>query len=389
MGTSIESKLNIRIPDLNLECTTRPTRRQEKNSYQSQEFVVTAELMKPLTFGEPVKANYVELLIVNLRSYNGRAVEQSSKQWGGELRFSWQEWKFTVHSLSNSDDLIEALNIEGGYAVTHVGRLEREDNGVFSSDSIGRVLTMILKFLSFLSGRHVSTCFASARDSESNRLWEQWEISSQITPWRKLYTWLPSKVPNLDGLIDQFSRCHADEKWSEVLDTAVGWYIQSQNSDDAPTSILFAHLAIELLAWIEFVEINRVISESSFRKIEAAERIRLLLSHSQIPTNVPTTMVNIEKYRKSRGNEREIWDGPKVVAEYRNQFAHPNLRQKLKSFPVKAHEEVRQLAIWYVELCLLRLLKYDSYYFSRAQSVSAYEVKLPPWVKSAAHVEQK
>ena len=64
-------------------------------------------------------------------------------------------WSITIEATDKTDSLVKSLQREGGYVITHMGRIEREDGETFSSEQLKNVLSCMRQFLSFALGRWI------------------------------------------------------------------------------------------------------------------------------------------------------------------------------------------------------------------------------------------
>ena len=119
-------------------------------------------------------------------------------------------------------------------------------------------------------------------------------------------------------------------------------------------------------------ESGRLHSADDFDKISAAGRIRALLASLQIPLTLPDELDKIPKVPYG-----EAYDGPGFIAWVRNSIVHATSknRRRVSALSSTHLHECGQLAIEYLELALLRLVRYEGHYWSR----SAEENRVVPW----------
>jgi hypothetical protein len=67
-----------------------------------------------------------------------------------ELR--WDGWRVRLSAVEQSTDIFKSLDETGGYAFTHVGRLDRPDGSRFSAQDAEGVLDALGRFLGFARG---------------------------------------------------------------------------------------------------------------------------------------------------------------------------------------------------------------------------------------------
>jgi hypothetical protein len=92
----------------------------------------------------------------------------------GRVTLKADSWKITIAATEHTDKLIESLKSKGGYAITHMGQVEREDGSAFSSEMLSRLLSALHQFLSFAFGRWAGVALAIGVDAQGNRCHEEW-----------------------------------------------------------------------------------------------------------------------------------------------------------------------------------------------------------------------
>ena len=58
-------------------------------------------------------------------------------------------WEVTIAATETTDNISKALSAQGGYALTHMGQIAREDRSTFNSEQLGRPADLLALF-SFL-----------------------------------------------------------------------------------------------------------------------------------------------------------------------------------------------------------------------------------------------
>ena len=73
----------------------------------------------------------------------------------------------------------------------------------------------------------------------------------------------------------------------------------------------------------------------------------------------------------------QIEDGPDAIVQVRNAIIHTQERKIkfLEQISAEVNNEIRNLAIWYIEMILLRMLKYKGKYNNRCSSINTVEAK--------------
>jgi hypothetical protein len=124
---------------------------------------------------------------------------------------------------------------------------------------------------------------------------------------------------------------------------------------------MLGQTVFELLSWFLLVEEDRMLSADGYHKLQAADSLRLLLYRSDIPPDLPSTLVHLQEIARARN----LVDGPQVLTEFRNAVVHPDRKNldRLRAFPPDARREARSLGLRYLELILLHLFGYDGFFF--------------------------
>jgi hypothetical protein len=122
---------------------------------------------------------------------------------------------------------------------------------------------------------------------------------------------------------------------------------------------------LELLAW-SVLQQHGWLSPRATGSLKAPDRAQLLLKWAGIPTDLPTTMPALAQRRRTLG--QPMMQAVELPIYARNKVLHPPDKIGSVEWP-SGHElvEAWQLATWYLELGILRLLEYRGNYRSRLQ----------------------
>jgi hypothetical protein len=274
-------------------------------------------------------------------------------------------WKITIDSTPFTDSNVELLGKLGGYAITHVGKVEREDASSFLLDDGKELITHLMYFLSFARGSWVSPILSIGNDANGTEVWEEWGIR-KTGPWSKARSCFDKlHVEMLPPLYTGFCSQVSDPTWATQLPRAVYWYVES-NAHPGGTdgALILSQVALESLSWNFLVNDKKNLTPKRFDHLSAAERFRLLISQCGIPLEVPGSLVNLSSIAKA--NTR--LDGANAIARIRNNLVHPLLVNPLKEgVPPDTTQicETLTLALWYIELVILRLCGFSGSYSSR------------------------
>jgi hypothetical protein len=115
-------------------------------------------------------------------------------------------------------------------------------------------------------------------------------------------------------------------------------------------SIILTQAGLEVLGWHRLVEGKPGLSGNGYEKLEATDKLRLLLMVCGIPPEIPASLPKLTALPKSPGNQEK--DGPQVLTEVRNALVHSNPTKRQKGFDAIVHD-VWALGLWYSELVIL------------------------------------
>ena len=352
---------------------------------------VLGNVRKPIVKGSGQELTYIKFHLTNFENFNGssRAVieDESGARIGDRGIFEAEGWKVTVDPYKTSEQInsktssINILKSQGGYAVTHVGKLERLDGATFTANEprTRSFLEALSYFLSFVRGIRIEPLLLIGYDASDQRIWEEWALSNS-DPWRKdLVTWAWGlRAEDIASAFRGFLNWW--KSWGESAKIVIHWYISSNAQTGAiEGSIVFEQAAFELISRILIVENKSILSPEGFERLPAADRLKLLLSQCRIPLEVPNSLTNLSNFSKAENYN----DGAQILTEIRNFIAHsgnPKKRQKFLMQPESARFEAYMLGLWYLELILLSLFDYQAPYYNRLRRGNIGDVERGPWL---------
>ncbi len=123
-----------------------------------------------------------------------------------------------------------------------------------------------------------------------------------------------------------------------------------------------------------------MVSPAAFktRGLNAANKLRLLISSLNIPKEIPSSLSALH------GKRGKKWDdGIDAITCIRNSFVHPNEQSASHNHP---YYEAYNLSLWYLELVLLRLCGHKGKYSNRlAGNKYIGTVESVPWAQNDAN----
>jgi hypothetical protein len=292
------------------------------------------------------------------------------------------DWQITIAATDKTDDLVEALKDKGGYVITHMGKIEREDGSTFSSEQLADLLCCLHFFLSAALGRWAGVALPVGLNQNGDKVFEQWGTPRvAANQWHGSRSWFDE---HHGGLLSEvfpgfFARWN-EEAWAKPLRTTLYWYLAANDRGTGigvDAGLILAQTALECLAWTYCVEDRKMVSRTAFlpRGLSASDKLRMLGSTLQIPMQIPpeTTALHA-RY----GAE---WDIPDAITNIRNQLVHPSKKDTL---PEGSYYEAWKLAMWLLDLVLLHLCSHTGKYANRLPSGRWVGVVSDvPWVNKA------
>lgn len=377
-----ESALFSILDSVNLEISDFPKVEGHVNNINcgSQGYFIQGYIDKLLSSEVAGSLNHIICHVVNFPNCIGtqRAVLREEDKLSTVQRHSLEAdvWKLTLDGLPTTAENIKTLKTEGGFAITHVAKLERIDGCCFSSTDAESFIDQCSHYLSFARGYRIGIVLFAGYDVNAEKNWMSWQAST-CQPWDGTSSWLPLHTGEalenaFPGFIDLFN------KWGDVLPIVINSYLESNaNGRFLEHSIVLSQIALEMLSWTHLVKMKRTLSESGYERLWASDKFRLLLDSLGIPLLIPTERLPFRETDEQRCNITLLpdlvalassmqWaDGPHALTDLRNAIVHPKKIQKVTDASFDALFQGRYLGLWYVELVILALSQYEGCYSNR------------------------
>lgn len=343
----------------------------------------SGDVWEPLRKGSQQNLSAVLLHLPNFCDTLGVGIKRPDLglSWLGRFNLVSDDWKITLDKAENYQSVFLALKTLGGFALTHIVKIERPGGQQFDIQEIESLKEALFYFLSFARGFWIEPTLEVGFDGNGKKVWESWS-RPRTDSWRNVGSWFDRQQPNrLTELWRGFLAKLNDPVWGEPLRRAIRWYIAANlKSGDLEGAIVLAQTGHELLSWTRFVSEKGLTSEG-FDKLPASDRLRLLLVEARIPLVVPSLLSSLAP----RCQTEKLIDGPHAITFLRNKLVHPtptNL-QRLASFNYNELQDAYLLSLWYLELLLLYVLGYQGEYGNRLIYLRATgQVEPVPWITS-------
>lgn len=295
-----------------------------------------------------------------------------------ELR--WDGWRIRLSAVEQSTEIFKSLGETGGYAFTHVGRMDRVDGATFSADDAEGVLDALGRFLGFARGAAASLAIRWGVDVLGAVVWERWG-SPVVDPWKGRDNWFDEHHGSLlSELFPAFANAHADSERWEALSLALHWYRSSNTRAGGMEGALILGLtSLELLGALVVVDKTSTRTALQYDGLSAVKKLRTLLEVLQVEPAFPPRSQSLAGFARQQGWQ----DAAKALVELRHGYVHANRdrRRVVLSASNLATFEAWQLSLWYQELALLLLLDHRGEYRNRMSAEWLGQVETVPWHK--------
>jgi hypothetical protein len=308
--------------------------------------------------------------IPNFPDFIAHAVIHHLPNGGGrredEIRLPFLDWIVTIRKTSDIAEREERLGDEGGFGITAVGVMEKQDGRSFRWADAEPLMEPLRVFLSFVCGRWTGPMLPAGIGATGEIVWFRWSVPLAAQGF-SVFTWFDThRGMTLSDIFPAFvTKCN-DPLWKETISCAIYWFVRA-NSAAAGTdgSLILSQAALEILSWTCLVKSSGM-SKSKFKGLPAAESIRQLLVAMGIPATIPSSLSLLQGVSA---------DGPGAIAAVRNNLVHPE-----KDATVLPATEAWTLAQRYIELVLLRLCGFNGEHANRTVSPRwVGQVERVPW----------
>jgi len=330
--------------------------------------------------GDPTGLHQIRVELLNFDAPIGTSVVRNPDGTNGAYlgRHVWtdDEWRLIVDARPNLDGLLREAGGHAGHAFTHTVSITRLDEQPFSLVDAQPTIDALFYFTSFISARLVGIALATGLDDLGRAKCVQWSTTITEAFGTRL-SWYPEFSPALlEPLWPRFKERISDPAWHEALVPALRLYIEAQ-SRLIESGLAMSATAIETLTWSVLVNAESYLTEDAYERISFADRLRLLLRWAEIPVGYdPAGEPSLERL----GREYNL-DALEMLAWVRNRVVHPDKKKVLNS---ALKLEAWQLALWFVELVILRICGYEGDYGSRRKRPRhAGDTAPVPWIERA------
>ncbi|MFD5094473.1 hypothetical protein ACFWMR_27985 [Amycolatopsis thailandensis] len=321
---------------------------------------------------------YATFILANLPAMQfGARLCHETAWYPGRTVLTGAGWKVALDYPWNHQEIEKDLRDNGGHAVTHTGRVEREDGSDFSAGSLQNVLHVLRYVLSLACGRWTSPILSVAYNNATEPTWSEW-APPLVSPWRTSFGLVDGHHPEqLQELFERTAVAWADPLKQEVVRRAIYYLIDANDPHPLELAVSSAQSGLELLAWSELVEDHQIHTAKTYKSLKAHESMRELLTLHSISPMFPPELTELSSVA-SKLTDLSVGDGPEVLTRMRNGVMHPN-RTKPK-FSTDEWYDAWCLARHYLQLSILGYLGYQGTHRDPAVKVHfTGQIENVPW----------
>lgn len=299
--------------------------------------------------------------VVNLPFFPGR-MHPDRGIWGRQV-VETAGWTVVLDPVSASEKFWRAIELDGGYRITHIGLLRRQDESRFEFEAALEWLKGVRSFLSFARGARVDLVLPRGLAKNGSSVVELWSASTCADAWRKrgeLNAWALAELTTdpleevLPGFLSELERDP-----SEIL-LALELYLQAQLATSTESAILAAFNGLELCA-------HRILEDPP-------EHAKPLLGDLLRTLDVPR-----DKLVLVSGLDNHV-----AIVEARNALVHSERRRSSERGRIwqqivreESLERLSRATLWYLDLAMLMMCGHCGAYRNRLTG----RPDLVPWAE--------
>lgn len=359
-----EHKLGLILPEQSTYLPMNPIHTPLFSPYEIK--AVVDQEPNPLISEE---ISEIQFYLINFpKDYGNTAVRHENSVAFDRMHLQIDDgWIIDVDSRPDLNSVWQQVAAQRSFTFTHVGRIKRQEGEAFDSKGAAIKLNSLFWFLSFLSGSPVGVgpVFAFTEEKNPLVLFKRPTIAYSA---KNTIRWPPNVMnDDLNILYYEFNRKLESPLWKDMVPQLVSSY-GSVSEGYVETRLSTACSALETISWMRLVHENEWLTVGGFEKLAASDKLRLLLKFCSIDIKIPHSL-------KELANEagQQKMDCPEIIQWVRNRVVHPDKKNQLTN---QLKGEACEAAIWYLELALLHLFKYEGNYRNRVSQ----ETELVPWV---------
>lgn len=322
---------------------------------------IRAVLSSPVEIAPALPIQGLMFHVPNYHTLHGLPVTYHGKDIAyNRLDLDAEDWHITLDAIEtwktvgDLSTLHHETSAQSGNAISHTGLLTKANGGLFTLNDAREIVDCLGLFLSFTLGRWTTPILLVGLDTSGTHASWDWS-AGRVDPYVVNRSWPALYPPPQQSLPHAWQGfVNLRRKWGPALGVCLEWYIQANSASVSATGVILSQTALELLFW-QIVGEPVLLGEVD-QKLRFSDTLRLLLNACGISSAIPPTLSRL--VAEAKRNDNKWVDGPHALNVIRNAFVHARKLPMALGVDFTAVEEVRQLALWYIEIILLRQMAY-------------------------------
>ncbi|NIJ52443.1 hypothetical protein [Dyadobacter arcticus] len=327
-----------------------------------------------------IQVQKLEFVVPNLRSLtNEYHIEQEfGYSFVHLIVFRDNEVEVRIQEMYDFDQKMSQLNSNGGYAATYFGEASKTNSKTFSLREERELMEKLATFFSFLNGRRTTPIFIQGK-SEGVVYWTDYS-HSVADSYIPIDSWQVLNFPNrYEAIWENFVHLWEDESERTFMKFILHWYFESLKSQEfSESGIINAQTGIESLYHKIIVQQKKLLYGKDIESIAASNKIRLILSILNAPSDAPEFF---DLILKKIG--QEFPDAPAVCVKVRNSLVHSGKASSRDDVETSKRLKIQVLTVltWYLEMGILYYFGFEGKYWNRSRQTlqSQYDGEIVPW----------
>jgi hypothetical protein len=214
---------------------------------------IVGQIQEPVCMGSDRELSYIEFHIVNFHNFTGVvpksvSTQDSTSSWLERVELKAENWKITLNQLVTTTNKIEKLGHQGGFSVTHVGKLEKLSSESFIGDEAISFLSTFSYFLSFARGFRIPIILLVGYDANKEKIWEYWH-TQKADSWQYVGSWFQtSEGKILQEVFPGFLAWWKD--WGDSAELILDTYLESNLKAGSAAAPVIEKLSLQLSSWL-------------------------------------------------------------------------------------------------------------------------------------------
>lgn len=339
------------------------------------EYGISGTLLYELTIKKPHKVKEIKFSILNFVNNQGHPCRSENRLYMSKTVIKHKEYHIELDKVQDSKTTFETLKNQGGFNITHIGQISREDGESFELSEIDYLIENLMWIFSFVAGRQVDINHIYSEREDVVTIY--YYRVPRISEWRNVANWYPeNSVLALEKIVSSFLGLMEDEYWKAQLPILYSSYFDSLGPSYTENKIIIIQTALETLCYAYLVETTGELSNKNFesKAFYTSKKIAILLKKFNIDDSL-NEIQSLQKFIKKYSN------GPSLYTSVRNDIVHP--KQKMSKLDNDELYYVWRMGITYFELILLAIADYSGEYQNMLPEFSfkLNRVQQVPWTE--------